>query len=162
MARTVTEDLTYPGATVDQVAAMLADPEFREAVAEHQRAVRSSATIDGAGAGSSARIEIVHGTERVPSFARKFVGDEIAIVQEETWTSDSHADVLVTIPGKPGDMRGTFDLAQAGDDVVQEVRLTVKVNLPLVGGKLEDLIVGLLSKAYRAENTVGRTWLAGA
>lgn len=161
MSKTITEKLTYPGATIDQVVAMLADPEFREQVASYQQAVRSSASNTGTGAGSTARIEIVHGTEHVPSFARKFVGDEISIVQEETWTTDTHADVLVTIPGKPGDMTGTYDLAQVGDDVVQDVRLTVKVNIPLVGGKVEDTIAGLLSKAYRAENKVGLRWLAG-
>jgi hypothetical protein len=30
----------------------------------------------------------------------------------------------------------------------------------LIGGKLEALIADLLLKALRAENTVGRTWLA--
>lgn len=162
MSRTISEKLTYPGATIDQVVAMLGDPAFREAVADYQTAVRSSADVSGTGAGSTARVEIVHGTEHVPSFARKFVGDEIAIVQVETWTTDTHADVLVTIPGKPGDMTGTHDLAQVGDDVVETVQLTVKVNIPFVGGKVEDLIAGLLSKAYRAENKVGLKWLADA
>jgi hypothetical protein len=160
MSKTISEKLTYPGATIEQVVAMLGDPEFREAVAGYQRAVRSSADVSGTGAGRTARIEIVHGTEQVPSFARKFVGDEISIVQQETWTTDTHADVLVTIPGKPGDMTGTLDLAQVGDDVVETVLLTVKVNIPFVGGKVEDLIAGLLSKAYRAENKVGLKWLA--
>lgn len=162
MSTTISEKLTYPGATLAQVAAMLADPAFREQVATYQTAVRSSASNTGTGAGSTARIEIVHGTEHVPSYARKFVGDEISIVQDETWTTDTHADVRVTIPGKPGDMTGTYDLAQVGDDVVQDVKLTVKVNIPFVGGKVEDLIAGLLSKAYRAENKVGLRWLAGA
>ena len=160
MSKTISEKLTYPDTTTEQVVAMLGDPEFREAVAGYQHAVRSSADLSGTGAGRTARVEIVHGTEQVPSFARKFVGDEISIVQHETWTSDTHADVQVTIPGKPGDMTGTLDVAQVGDDVVETVVLTVKVNIPFVGGKLEDLIAGLLSKAYRAENKVGLKWLA--
>ena len=162
MSKKISEKLIYPDTTVEQVVAMLADPRFREQVASYQQAVRSSASSTGTGAGSTARIEIVHGTEHVPSFARKFVGDEIAIVQEETWTSDTHADVLMTIPGKPGEMSGTFDLAQAGADVVESVQLTVKVNIPFVGGKVEDLIAGLLSKALRAENKIGRDWLSRA
>ena len=157
MSTTISEKLTYPGVTVEQVLAMLNDPEFREQVASYQQAVRSSADISG----NTARVEIVHGTEQVPSFARKFVGDEISIVHEETWAGP-HADVRVTIPGKPGDMTGTYDVAQVGDDVVETVKLTVKVNSPFVGGKVEDLIAGLLSKAYRAENKVGLKWLAAA
>ena len=81
--KTISQRLTYPDATVAQVVAMLCDPEFREAVASHQHAVRSSAEVSGIGAGSTARVEIVHGTDSVPSFARKFVGDEIPVVREE-------------------------------------------------------------------------------
>ena len=38
--------------------------------------------------------------------------------------------------------------------------LTVKVNIPLVGGKLEGLIADLLLKALKAENKVGRDYLS--
>lgn len=161
MATSITETLTYPGTTVADVAAMLADPAFREAVATYQHALRSSATITPRGDGQRAVVEIVHGTEHVPSFARKFVGEEIPIVQQEDWVGDAHADVSVTIPGKPGDMTGTLDLAQVGEDVVESVRLRVKVSLPLVGGRIEDLIAGLLTHAFRAENRVGVKWLVG-
>ena len=68
----------------------------------------------------------------------------------------------MTIPGKPGEMTGTYDVAQVGEDVVDAVQLSVKVSIPFVGGKLEDLIAGLLSKAYRAENKVGLQWLVDA
>ena len=159
--KSLTETLTYPSTTIDAVTEMMADEAFREAVADYQRALRSTASVTDSGQVRSTRIEIVHGTEHVPGFARKFVGEEIPIVQEETWTSTTHADVLVTIPGKPGDMSGTIDLAQVGEDVVQTVQLSVKVSIPLVGGKIEDLIVGLLRRALTAENKVGVKWLAG-
>ncbi len=64
------------------------------------------------------------------------------------------------IPGKPGDMRGTVALRESGGTTTETVDLTVKVGIPLVGGKLEGLIADLLLKALRAENTVGRAWLA--
>ncbi len=35
--KSITEKLTYPGTTIDQVAAMLADPAFREEVCEAER-----------------------------------------------------------------------------------------------------------------------------
>jgi hypothetical protein len=37
----------------------------------------------------------------------------------------------------------------------------VKVPIPLVGGKLEDLIAGFITKAFDAENKVGVKWLRG-
>jgi hypothetical protein len=38
--------------------------------------------------------------------------------------------------------------------------MEIKVNLPLVGGKIESLIADLLRKALRAENRVGQGYLA--
>ncbi|MDO7868950.1 DUF2505 domain-containing protein [Nocardioides jiangxiensis] len=160
MAKSIHETLTYPGTTVDAVAALAIDPEFRAAVASYQHAIRSSLAVSPAPGGNDVTFEYAHGTERVPSFAKKLVGEEIPIVQHEAWRGHA-ADVLITIPGKPGDMKGSITLAQNGDDVVQTVDLTVKVGIPLIGGKIEDLIAGLLAKAARAENRVGVKWLAG-
>lgn len=160
MAKSIHETLIYPDTTVDVVAALAADADFRSAVAAYQHALRSSLSVDETSGNRVVRFEYAHGTDRVPSFAKKMVGDEIPIVQQETWGTDA-ADVLITIPGKPGDMRGTIKLEQRGADVAQIVDLTVKVSIPLIGGKIEDLIAGLLAKAARAENRVGLKWLAG-
>lgn len=160
MATRINETLIYPGTTVAAVAALAADPAFRAAVAEYQHALRSALSVAEAPGGRVITFEYAHGTERIPSFAKKLVGDEIPIVQRETWTDD-RADVVITIPGKPGDMKGTITLEQRGDDVAQIVELTVKVGIPLIGGKIEDLIATLLAKASRAENRVGVKWLAG-
>jgi len=159
--KNVNAELVYPGTTVADVAAMLADPEFRKAVAAYQHALHSEVTVTPQGDGKKVVFEYAHGTDRVPSFAKKLVGNEIPIVQEETWSSDGDAKILVTIPGKPGDMKGTASIVQQGDDVVEYVDLTVKVSIPLVGGKIEDLIAGLLLKGFGAENKVGVKWLAG-
>jgi hypothetical protein len=159
--KNVNAELLYPGATVAEVAAMLADPAFRKAVAAYQHALRSEVTVTPQGDGKKVVFEYAHGTDRVPSFAKKLVGNEIPIVQEETWSSDGDAEILVTIPGKPGDMKGTASIVQRGEDVVEYVDLTVKVSIPLVGGKIEDLIAGLLLKGFGAENKVGVKWLAG-
>jgi len=66
----------------------------------------------------------------------------------------------VTIPGKPGEMFGTIKVV--GDDagVTETVDVQVKANIPLLGGKLEDFIAGMLLRALKAENRVGVKWLA--
>ncbi len=161
MAKSIHETLIYPDTTVEVVAALASNPEYRAAVATYQHAIRSSLAVDESGGKRVIRFEYAHGTERVPSFAKKLVGDEIPIQQQETWSGDK-ADVLITIPGKPGDMKGTITLEQRGADVAQIVDLTVKVSIPLIGGKIEDLIATLLAKAARAENRVGVKWLDGS
>lgn len=158
----ITEELRYDGATIDQVHEMLADPAFREKVCDYQRVLRRTVTIDrndGTG-GMEVRIDQVQETKGVPGFAKKVVGDETNIVQTESWSTKERGDVLVTIPGKPGEMKGTATLAEDAGGTTETVALEVKVGIPIVGGKLEGLIADMLSKALRAEHKVGRDWLS--
>jgi len=153
--------LSYPATTVADVYAMLGDPAYRKAVGDYQKVTDFACDITPVDGGMEVRLEQAHGTDRIPAFAQRLVGSEIRFVQEESWSSPSAADIHVTIPGKPGDMTGTTTLTQAGDDVVQQIDLAVKVSIPLVGGKVEDLIAGFIGKAFQAENKVGVKWLRG-
>lgn len=155
MATTVHEELVYD-APVEAVAAMLADEAFREQVLERQRVLRGSVSISG----GHVRIEQVQSAKGIPAFATNFVGDEISIVQEEEWRTPTEGDITVTIPGKPGDMSGRATLAARGDATVETVDLTIKVGIPLVGGRIEKLIADLLAAALRKEHEVGVEWLS--
>ncbi|HET8603055.1 MAG TPA: DUF2505 domain-containing protein [Marmoricola sp.] len=154
-------DLRYEGATIDDVYAMLADPGFREEVCASQHYHRWKVDISPDGDGMQVRIDQHRPTEGVPSFAHKFVGEEIHIVQEEEWSSPTApADLTVTIPGKPGHMRGSIRMVEVDGGVTETVHVDIKVAIPLVGGKIEGLIADLLEHALVAENRVGREWLS--
>ena len=155
-------ELRYPGRRVEEVRAMLADPAFRQAVCDYQAVEDSAVTIEEFDDGSmTVDLDRTYGTALVPSFARKFVGATIDLVQREEWSSPTEARFEVSIPGKPGEMTGTARLVQSGSDAVETVSLDVRISIPLVGGKLEDLVAGLMRDAFRAENKVGLKWLAG-
>jgi hypothetical protein len=159
MSRRLVHDLTYD-APMASVAEMLADPAFREEVTEEQGVLRAMVSVDSDEQGMEVTIDQVQAAEGIPSFAKKFVGDEINIVQRETWSSATEGDIRVTIPGKPGEMTGTARLAESGGVTTETIDLTIKVNIPLVGGKIEGLISDLLLKALNVENRVGRAYLS--
>jgi hypothetical protein len=159
MSTRIRHTLTYD-ATLNDVAAMLADPEFREQVCEATGMVRHEVTVTGAGTGMYVEIDQVQSSAGVPSFAQKFVGDEINIVQVERWTSVDTADVTVSIPGKPGDMSGSITLREIGDTTTEEVVLDIRVGIPLVGGKIEKLVGDLLVTALKIENATGQGYLS--
>lgn len=142
------------------VRAMVGDPAFREEVCEEQGALRHDVTIDTDGEQMTVRIELVQPTKGVPSVAKKFVGDETDVVQVETWHDAMSAHLTVTIPGKPGSLVGGIRLEEDGDGTRQVVEGDLKVNVPLVAGKLEKIIAELLSSAIRAEEQAGKRWLA--
>lgn len=156
-----THDMRYDGATVEQVYEMLGTPDFREAVCEFQGFPRRTVTIEPKGAGMSVSVDQHRPADEVPAFAKKLVGSEINILQEEEWSSPSEGTLHVSIPGKPGDMLGTIKLVEADGGVTETVSVEVRVNIPLIGGKAEDFIATMLLKALKAENKVGVKWLAG-
>ncbi len=152
-------ELTYD-ADVATVAAMLADPAFRETVCARGRSLRHRVEVTPRAEQTTVVIDQTLPSTGVPSFARRIVGDEIQIVQTETWHGH-RADLAVAIPGKPGSVAGDITLTEAGAGTVQRVSGDVSVKVPLVGGKLEKLIADILGSALRSEQRVGRAWLAG-
>ena len=92
--KSVTLDLRYPGRTVEEVRAMLADPEFRQAVCTFQQVEDSAVTIEEFDDGSmTVDLDRTYGTALVPSFARTFVGETIDLVQREEWSSPTEARI---------------------------------------------------------------------
>ncbi len=160
MSTKLSYDLTYDAPASD-VHAMLMDPAFREEVCRAQGVLRQTVTVSPDGGGTKVVVDQVQASQGIPGFARKFVGDEINLVQSERWSDPESGTVEVVIPGRPGQMRGTIRLRESGGTTTETVAMEIKVSIPLVGGKIESLIADLLRKALKAENIVGRSYLAG-
>lgn len=158
MSKRLVHEMTYD-APADRVLEMLADPAFREEVCDYQRVLRRTVTVETTASGMDVVIDQFQSVKGLPSFATKLVGDEINIVQRESWTG-ARGDIEVTIPGKPGEMKGTAVVVESGGVTTETVDLTIEVGIPLVGGKIEGLISDLLLKALKAENKVGQQYLA--
>ena len=148
-------------APASDVHAMLADESFREQVAEAGGAYERHVRIEPHGAGMTVVVDQKQHDHNIPSFAKRIVGDAIHIVQREQWSDDTYATLDVTIPGKPGHMKGTIELADDGGSTVETVEAEIKVHVPLVAGKLEKLIANLLEAALDSEQRVGEKWLRG-
>ena len=155
------EHVNHYTAGPDTVLAMLTTSGFRDQVCAKQGALDHDVDIKGAGPGAVVLIARTQSLEGAPSLATKVVGDTVRIVQREEWRSATSSTLLVEIPGKPGALNGTIELAADGAGTVETVLGDIKVKIPLIGGKLEGLIGDLLASALRAEERVGRSGLAG-
>ncbi|WGX95156.1 DUF2505 domain-containing protein [Nocardioides sp. L-11A] len=159
MATRLVHEMTYD-APVIEVAAMLTDPVFRETVCRNQRATSYAVEIEGNVDAKAVRIEMEQPTDKVPAFAKKFIGATTTIVQTETWSSPHAATITVGIPGKPGEINGTVRLDESAGVTTETVELEIKVKIPLVAGKIEELLAKLLGSALRAEERTGKEWLS--
>ena len=125
VATRLTYDLTYD-APMLAVGEMLMDPAFREQVCDAQRALRKTVTVGQDGGGMKVVVDKVQAAEGIPGFAKKFVGDEIQLVQTERWSDIENASVEVVIPGKPGQMSGTVALRESGGTTTETVEMEIR------------------------------------
>jgi hypothetical protein len=151
----------YPAPASD-VLAMLLDPAFREMVCAAQDAESHSVSVSSSAPPATVEVRQQQDTSQAPSAARKVIGSSVETVQREDWESAERARFEISIPGKPGHLRGRIDLVDNGDGTSTErFDAEVKVHIPLVGGKLEGLIGKVLGSGLRREREAGLRWLAG-
>jgi carbon monoxide dehydrogenase subunit G len=152
-------ELAYAAPPPD-VLAMLSDPLFWDRVATATGALSSSATVSTEDESTRVVIDQEQEVVGVPSFAKKFVGDSTRAITTQVWHG-TEAAYEVQTPGKPTSIRGTATLAPNGSGSTLTYDLEVKASVPLVGGKLEKLVVELTTEGFDKEQVVGAAWLAG-
>jgi hypothetical protein len=108
--------------------------------------------------------------ESMPSVARTVVGGDVMIDRSEVWRHEEKGqytgEVAAGIPGMPCTITGSMwlrDLADtSGGPQVSEfvVQGSVRVSVPFVGGKLEDLVADEVQKLLAAEERFRADWLS--
>jgi len=153
------QELTYDAPPAD-VLAMLTDPLFWDRVGDATGALSSTATVGTEGATTRVIIDQEQKVVGVPSFAKKFVGDSTRAITTQVWHGQE-ASYAVETPGKPTSISGTATVAEKGSGSTLTYDLEVKASVPLIGGKLEKLVVDLTTEGMEKEQAVGTAWLAG-
>jgi hypothetical protein len=104
--------------------------------------------------------------DRLPGVVTQFHRGDLSFVREETWTpvrdGQATATVKGSITGAPATLSGTSVLAPAksGDGSRLEFKATVQVDVPLVGGKIENFIGSQLVDLLIAEQRFTTVWIA--
>ena len=153
-------------AAPDIVFAMFGDPEFLRAKLEATDAleyevVECEATPDGG-------FRIV--TKRtvkadIPGFAKKFFKANTSMTQTEDWEAASDGVRAGTWRIEPHGVpvsvstSGTTRLEAAGEGAVQFITATIKVGVPLIGGKLERFVYDQAKSTMDLEHAFGQQWL---
>ncbi len=103
--------------------------------------------------------------DRLPGVVTQFHSGDLSFVREEMWTvvTDGQASATVkgSITGAPATLGGTAVLApgKSGNDSRLEFKATVQVDIPLVGGKIENFIGSQLVELLIAEQRFTTAWI---
>jgi hypothetical protein len=157
---------TEYGASVELVLQAFSDEQYwlsRLADSGVDEYSLDSLTIDGNG------IDVVTTqrlrSDRLPAVVTQFHRGDLALVREEKWSpirdGRASATIRLTIIGAPATLSGAAVLAPAksADSSRLQFNATVQVNVPLVGGKIENFIGGQLVDLLIAEQRFTTVWI---
>jgi hypothetical protein len=105
--------------------------------------------------------------DRLPGIVTQFHRGDLSFVREETWTpirdGQATATIKGSIRGAPVTLTGTALLtpAASNDGSRLEIKATVEVRVPLVGGKIENFIGSQLVDLLIAEQRFTTVWITG-
>ena len=96
----------------------------------------------------------------VPAFAKKLVPEQITIVQTDTWDFKTKTGTLdIQFKGIPVAIKCVMSLHDKGSECIQDLNFTLKVSVPLIGGKLEQLLADDLRRKFAADGAAARELL---
>ena len=157
---------TEYGASVEQVHQAFSDEQYwlsRLADSGADDYSLDSLTVDGNG------IDVVTTqrlrADRLPAVVTQFHRGDLALVREENWSpirdGQATATIALAITGAPATLSGSAVLAPAkdGESSRLDFKATVQVNVPLVGGKIENFIGSQLVDLLIAEQRFTTVWI---
>lgn len=140
----------------DQVYAMLTDKSFLEKVCAETHARSYDVIVDGASVKTSRELPS-------PDAARPFTGETLTVIEDLSWSpadSGYTAEVTMTVPGQPVNFNGRYTLATSGAGSTLQLKGLLKVNVPLLGKKLEEAAAPAVMAAFKVQEKLGQDWLA--
>jgi hypothetical protein len=149
---------------VGKVWAAFSDPEFYQAKFEgigHRNVEVISTETDEEGF----RIEVSREVPLdVPGLLRSVLGEWNTLLQDEHWTEAAKGvyrnEFEIEANGVPAVMTGKMTLATQGKGCVNEVEITIRASVPLIGGKLEQFVARDAEATLEAEYDFIQDYLA--
>ena len=152
-------------ASVEQVHRAFSDEQYWLARLADSGA--DTATLDTMTVGADGSIDVVTTQvlreDRLPALATQFHRGDVHLVREEKWSPvsrEAHAEVAGSITGAPAVVRGKAVLSPADAGSRLEFTVTIEVDIPLVGGKIETFLGSKLAELVIAEQRFTTTWIA--
>ncbi len=151
--------------SVKEILAAFGDEEYwraRLAAFDGGTATLDSLTVDADGVVSAVLTVSLFG-DRLPKVVTALARGDFQMRRTETWypTGDgqAHGEIEVAVPGAPVSALGEVQLAPSAPGARLEFSTTVQVKVPLVGGQVEDFIIGRLGREIGAVQVFTDAWI---
>ncbi len=97
----------------------------------------------------------------VPAFAKKFMADTMTVVQRDTWDLDSKTGQLhIDLRGVPVQISCDMTLEDEGENSILHMDFDCRANVPLIGKKVERLVLDDVIRKIEVDTEAGIQLLA--
>jgi uncharacterized protein YndB with AHSA1/START domain len=148
----------------ERIRSALTDPSFLTRRAQESGGSNVEVSVQTDADGHTATVVRRLLPAQVPSFARALVSDTISLVEEQSWgpiTEDACTGTFVATFSAPMSGSGDMTLEPDGTGGTRMTsRISLKANVPLVGGKLEALVAEQTVNYLNFTEQLVREWLA--
>ena len=163
MARSIDyrSTLAFPA---EKVFATMTDPEYLRARLR-ELGGPGSALLEHEASPEAARYRLKQGLSQsdLPPIVGKVMNGDLSIERTESLRRSGPGsyggDVDVRIANAPASATGTMSLADTGDASEFGVHADVTVRVPLIGGKIEEIVAGQVRRLLEAETEFTARWL---
>lgn len=159
-------EMTYD-APAPAVYAMLTDPKFQERRCAAGNPVESSSSVDRAEDGGATIHLMRLLSVQLPGMLQKLTGDKIRLTETQTWAGgpadagQRQGTLEVRIAGQSGGVDGRLVMKGTESRTTIALDADIKINVPLVGGKIENYVAEMIGKFLAKDEELGAAWLKG-
>ncbi len=174
MARRINYSARYKHHTVEQVYAALSDRDYWETIVEEMRQFSPNHIENFSAGASGIEIEFQHiiPRELLPEIAQGVMRKDMVITRKQSFSSlDTGASVATgkadavtgkyeaSVPAGPGSLTGTMRLFTTETGCTLRTTSEAKVYIPMMGPRLEQLMLINVIDLFRAEAAATLRWL---
>lgn len=163
MATSLDFEQTYP-ADPAAVVAMLRNPELIQEKMQRTGSLETTVDVQDSADGGFVITTTRVLPSKVPAAAAAFVGETLNVKEVQTWTAagaDGSRSGTVDVDfGAPITFKGTMQLVATADGTMVTSHGDIKAGIPFVGGMIESGAADQTRKYLKAEETIGREFLA--
>lgn len=90
--------------------------------------------------------------DTIPAIAKRFTGDHLSYVETRTWNNAKKSntwEIAPEIKGATVEAKGTTEIIDEGNGCIRRTRGTVTVNLPLIGKKIEEMVLQSIVDTFK-------------
>ena len=155
-------------ASVERIVELFSSEDFVRQVSEAAGGTLESYTVTGDTSGAFSTVVVRSmPTDRLPDLARKFVGAQLNLQQQEEWSApaaDGSREVQISakISGAPVEAKAVQRIVAEGESTRIDLEGSVTSSIPLFGNKIVQAAEPALGKALNLQVTEARKVLESA